>query len=105
MAAATLIVFASPASAAAEEDWLDWYKTVHIPEIRAAIPEVSGVNQYRLLRPAGATPRYATLYEAEDVDAPTLAGKLGVVAPSLTQTDLMAAGDDAPVLEFADRLV
>jgi len=104
MTAAVLFVFASPVDAASEDAWLDWYRRVHIPEIRAAIPEVTQVDQYRLLRPEAGLTRFATRYEASGIDASTLAAKLGGAAPSLTQTELMAGGDDAPVLEFADAL-
>lgn len=101
---ATLIVFASPANASSEQEWLDWYSATHIPELRAAIPEVGTVTQHKLLGPPDRLPRYATIYEAIGIDAPTLASRLGAAAPTLSQTELMAVGDDAPALHFADPL-
>lgn len=102
VASAALIALASPVDQASEHAWLEWYSNVHIPEIRAAIPEVSNVVQFRHLVATEALPRYTTIYEATGIDAAAVAQQLGAAAPTLTQTDLMAVGSDAPVVYFTD---
>ena len=104
MSDAVLIAYSSPVDAASESAWLEWFHSVHIPELRAAIPEMTDIVQYRVLRPEGTTPRFVTRYDVPGLDAPTLAGKLGAAGPTLSQTDLMGTGDDATVIEFATAL-
>ncbi|PBI91943.1 hypothetical protein BKP42_53620 [Rhodococcus erythropolis] len=42
---ATLVVFAA-ATSGADEEFRRWYDDVHIPEVRAAYPEVQSVCRY-----------------------------------------------------------
>ncbi|MFU8945495.1 hypothetical protein ACLRGF_02065 [Mycetocola zhadangensis] len=101
MSSTAFFAYASPSSAAAEGDFLQWYSDVHIPEVRAAIPEITQVTRYLLWSPtaeAGTPNRYVTVYEVNAEDPTAVAARLGAAAPGLTMTP--AIDLEKNVIEF-----
>jgi hypothetical protein len=78
MGKSALLAWSSPVPGRTDE-FVEWYETVHIPEVRAAIPTVSKVIRYRLVDPeAPERPvRFLTHYDLGDVDATDAAASLG----------------------------
>jgi len=71
-----MIVESRPSAAEREAEFDEWYRHVHVPEVRA-VPGIVAVRRYRM-RPRGAPgvttelPTYLAVYdlEADDLEAP-----------------------------------
>ncbi len=48
MAKGKMVIFTAPASAEKEPEFHRWYNEVHIPEIAAAAPSISGASRYKV---------------------------------------------------------
>ena len=95
MAKGKMVIFTSPASAEKEGEFNRWYNEVHIPEIAAAAPKVSGATRYLASgtqipgQPAPPQP-YMTVYHLDDV-AEGL-GQMFAGAAGYTPTDSTGEG-------------
>lgn len=72
MAKGKMVIFTAPASAEKEGEFNHWYNNVHIPEITAAAPKISGATRYKAAdaqipgMEAPAQP-YMAMYHLDDV--------------------------------------
>jgi hypothetical protein len=96
-----MLVWASPADGR-DEEFLHWYDTVHIPDIRTAVAAVAGVTRYRMTGSDGGPPRYLTVYELEDADTDGAMKAIGDAATEgrMEMTSAMDMADRPPVVEF-----
>ncbi|SEP23459.1 hypothetical protein [Trujillonella endophytica] len=103
MAKALLIAYSS-AVPGKDAEYEQWYDEIHIPDVRAAIPSVTGVSRYRLVDLTGGTaaPRYVAVYELGDADVATAAGQLGAAgqAGRLRPTDTIDMTGNPPDLQW-----
>lgn len=79
MAPAMLLAWTSPIDEASDAEFNEWYVSTHVPEIRAAIPEVTSAHRYRLVNPgetASSPVRYLAAYEIDTDDVASSAAKL-----------------------------
>lgn len=106
MSATVLFAYSSPVDAASEVDFLTWYREVHIPEMREAIPEITGATCYRLWDPdAGAGPsRFVTVYEAATEDPGALAAALSGASSGFTISSAMDRSENVPMMQFGGRV-
>jgi hypothetical protein len=87
MSKALLLVRTGPKSPEAEDEYNAWYTDIHIPQILAAVPAITGAQRFRLLSAhgQGADPApYLAVYEIESDDPQSAVDLLG---------QAMAAGD------------
>src|ERR1700753_3068733 len=70
MAKGSSRAWSSPVSPEQLAEFDEWYRTTHIPQVRAAVPSISDVARYELVDPAadGPSHRYLTVYELDDAD-------------------------------------
>ncbi|HEX4090557.1 MAG TPA: hypothetical protein VHZ33_17730 [Trebonia sp.] len=67
-----MLVQSGPSDPAREDEYNDWYASVHIPQI-LGLPGFTGARRYRALNPANAdAPPYLAIYdlEADDLNDP-----------------------------------
>jgi hypothetical protein len=87
MSKALLLVRTGPKSPEAEDEYNAWYADIHIPQILAAVPAITGAQRFRLLsahgRAADPAP-YLAVYEIDSDDPQSALDLLG---------QAMAAGD------------
>lgn len=89
MSKALLLVRTGPKSPEAEDEYNAWYDDVHIPQILAAVPAITGAQRFRLLSAHGRTAEpapYLAVYEIDSDDPQTTIHLLG---------QAMASGDVA----------
>ena len=95
MAKGKMVIFTAPASVEKEGEFHRWYNEVHIPEIAAAAPAISGASRYKVSniqipgQDTGAYP-YMAMYHLEDV--PTGIGQMLAGAAGYTGTDATGPG-------------
>lgn len=79
MAESALLAYASPASPEQEQQFNDWYESVHIPQVLEVLPEVVNVTRYRLVDPSGrdSGPRYLSVFEMRGNDVAAAAHAMG----------------------------
>ncbi len=98
MAKGVFLAWSSPVSPDQLGAFDEWYESTHIPQVRAAVPSISGVARYELVDPAADGPgyRYLTVYELDDADIPAAAAAMNESA---------AAGklDLSPAMDLAQR--
>lgn len=101
MAKALMLVWTSPV-AGRDEEFRRWYDTVHIPDVRTAVPSVAAATRYRLARTGEGPPRYLTVYELEAADTGGITETLGAAFGDgrMELTPAMDMTDHPPVLEF-----
>jgi hypothetical protein len=103
MGKSALLAWAGPVPGRTDE-FVDWYETVHIPEVRTAIPAIEKVTRYRLVDPAEPErpARFLTVYDLGDVDATDAAASLGAAAAAggLQPHGAMDLVNDPPVLQW-----
>lgn len=105
VAKSVLIAYSSPASAADEEAFNNWYENTHIDQVRAAVPGIAVVSRYRVFDPAAESdvPRYIAIYEIDSDDVAAAAVALGEAgaAGKFDATSTMDVAANPPVLVFA----
>jgi hypothetical protein len=87
MSTAVLLVRTRPPAPEVEEKYNDWYDRVHIPQILAAVPAITGAQRFLLLSSQGrpdAPAAYLAIYEIDSVDPQDALGHLA---------EAMAAGE------------
>jgi hypothetical protein len=98
MAKGVFLAWSSPVSPDQLAAFDEWYEGTHIPQVRAAVPSISGAARYELVDPAAGQPsyRYLTVYELDDADIPAAAAAMNESA---------AAGqlDMTPAMDLAER--
>jgi hypothetical protein len=95
MAKGKMVIFTAPASAETEGEFNRWYNNVHIPEIAAAAPKISGASRYKVSGtqiPGMETPAqpYMAMYHLDDVKegiAQMLGGAAGYTATDSTSPE------------------
>jgi hypothetical protein len=94
MAKALLLAWSSPASGGDLAEYQEWYKKIHIPQVRATVPSISAVSRYELVDPESpeAALRYLVIYEMDDDDIPA-AGRIQL-------TTAMNTTDHPPVAQW-----
>jgi hypothetical protein len=77
MAGALLLAWTSPVPGRADE-YAEWLDSVHIPEVRAAVPAIQRSTRYRLTEPpeSGGTPRFLVVHELGTDDVSTASAEL-----------------------------
>lgn len=95
-----MLVWTSPVDGR-DEEFLHWYDTTHIPDIRAAVAGVGDVTRYRMDRTDGPS-RYLTIYELTGADPAAVTKALGEAASSgrMEMSPVMDMTGHPPVLEF-----
>ncbi len=95
MPKAILVVESQPSEASREDEYVAWYRDVHIPEV-LAVPGFRSAARYKLRAAGGlaadpAEPRYVTVYqiEADDVGAPVKELGARSAAGLTTRSDAM----------------
>jgi hypothetical protein len=78
MAKAVLLAWSSPASPDSAAEYEEWYRRIHLPDVRAAVPAIISVARYELVDPESPAPsaRYLTIYEIDDADVTAAAAAL-----------------------------
>lgn len=102
MAKALMLAWTSPVGGA-DEEFLHWYDTVHIPDIRTAVPSVENVTRYRLTGPDADGPsRYLVIYELADGDTDAVMAAVGAAAADgrMELTPLLDTTGHPPVMQF-----
>lgn len=105
-AVTVMLTFSAPADGAVEDDFNEWYDTVHVPEILAHVDGLARVSRYRLsseqfpLAAPGAAP-YLAVYEFDGEPGELLA-RMG--AAPLTMSATLGQGELAPVTLLYERL-
>jgi len=97
---AIFVVKTSPAEAAREAEYNDWYANIHIPQI-CAVPGFVAARRYKLSpTPAQDAPAYLTIYEidADDPGAALAEMRRRVVEGRIDSSDAVAK---VPVPETA----
>ena len=112
MSTGMFLAWSSPVSAEDDEKFHAWYEDVHIPQVRAAVPSVTGIRRYSVLGSGqdGGIRRYVACYELADSNvaaaavALTAAGASGAfdMSPAM---DMSAAPPDIQFLEPVSRPV
>lgn len=105
MAPALLLAWTSPIDEDSDAEFNEWYETTHIPEIRAAVPEVTGASRYRLVDPgqkAASPARYVAVYEIDSDDVSASAAKLGAAMAGglLNMTTTLDMAGNAPDMHW-----
>jgi hypothetical protein len=97
-----MVVQSRPVSADREDEYNEWYSSVHIPEI-LAIPGFVSARRYKVIGPDG--PVYVAVYdiEADDITAPLkeLSARSG--AGQHTKSDVLAT-DPPSVVTIAEQV-
>ena len=98
MAKGVFLAWSSPVSPEQLAEFDEWYRTTHIPQVRAAVPSISAVARYELIDPAGAGPsyRYLTVYELDDAD-------IGAAAAAMNESAAAGKLDLSPAMDLAQR--
>lgn len=106
MTTSVIIAYSSPIDDESEREFLAWYRDVHIPEVRAAVPGVKGTATYRLWQrePSSEPSRFVTVYEVETAQADAAAQALGAAASGFTLTPALDRLENAPTTQFADLI-
>lgn len=103
MAKALLIAFSS-AVPGKDAEYETWYEECHIPDLRAAIPSITGVSRYREVDLTGGSERvrYVAVYELSDADVAAAAGQLAAAgrAGRVRRTDTIDMTDNPPDLHW-----
>jgi hypothetical protein len=102
---AVLHAWASPVEGH-EEEFAQWLRGVHVPEVCAAMGSVRQATVHRRADPGGEHPvRYLIVYELTDDDAASAAGGLSeaVSAGRMTMSDLMDVSVHPPAIEWYVR--
>ena len=98
MTAGVFLAWSSPVSPDHLAEFDQWYSGTHIPQVRAAVPSISGATRYELIDPAGSSPsyRYLTVYELDSADIPAAVAAMNESA---------AAGkiDMSPAMDLTQR--
>ncbi|HEY3684746.1 MAG TPA: hypothetical protein VGL93_17050 [Streptosporangiaceae bacterium] len=96
-----MLVWTSPVDGR-DEEFLHWYDTVHISDIRAAVAGVGDVTRYRMTRAGDDPSRYLTVYELADADPAAVTKALGEAAGSgrMEMSPAMDMTGHPPVVEF-----
>ncbi len=98
-----LLAWSSPVTGR-EADFDEWYDSTHIPQVRAALPEVREVDRYRLVDPgvSGEPVRYLAVYQLDTDDVATAAGALGEAATTgaIDMSDALDTTAAPPVLQW-----
>lgn len=94
-----MLVWTSPVDGR-DEEYLRWYDTVHVPDIRAAVAGVGDVTRYQMT--GDGPPRYLTVYELADADPDGVLKSIGeaVSAGRMEMSPAMDMEGHPPVLEF-----
>lgn len=97
-----MIVQSRPVSAGREDEYNEWYSSVHIPEI-LAVPGFTSARRYKALGPDG--PVYVAVYDIEADDIMTPVKELGARSASgqHSMSDALAT-DPPPVITIAEQL-
>jgi hypothetical protein len=103
---AALLAFSSPEPGRTAE-FLEWYEQVHVPEMRAVIPQITEVTRYRLASPGGTggPPRFLTFYDLGDADVAEAEANLTKAATSggLRPPVAMDLTDNPPQIQWYVR--
>ncbi len=98
-----LLAWSSPVEGR-EADFDEWYDGTHIPQVRAALPDVGQVTRYQLVdvEGTGGPDRYLAIYELGTDDVTQAATALGAAAASgaLDMTDAMDVAGAPPQLQW-----
>src|ERR1700760_3991000 len=92
------LAWSSPVSPEQLAEFDQWYRTTHIPQVRAAVPSISDVARYELVDPAadGPSHRYLTVYELDDAD-------IGAAAAAMKERAGGGKGALAPAMDRPQR--
>ena len=98
MAKGVFLAWSSPVSPDQLGAFDEWYESTHIPQVRAAVPSISGVARYELVNPAanGPSHRYLTVYELDDAD-------IGAAAAAMNESAAAGKLDLSPAMDLAQR--
>jgi hypothetical protein len=109
MAGSALLAFASPATPEQEQQFNDWYDTIHIPQVREVLPDVTSVTRYRLVDPNGTDSgaRFLAIYEMGGDDVAAAAGAMGAAVQNgqLDTTPAMDVTARPPELLWVQRSI
>jgi hypothetical protein len=96
MSEGVFLAWSSPVSAAEDEAFNAWYEDVHMPQVRAAIPAITGVRRFTVLgsEEGGGVRRYVACYELADAD-------VAEVAAALAKAGASGAFDMSPVMDLS----
>lgn len=99
MSKVLMLVWTSPVDGR-DEEYLHWYDTTHIPDIRAAVAGVGDVTRYQTTGDGPA--RYLTVYELTDAEPAAVLKAIGeaVSAGRMEISPAMDMKGHPPVLEF-----
>jgi hypothetical protein len=104
MAKGVFLAWSSPVSGDQLAAFDAWYEGTHIPQVRAAVPSISGVARYELVEPGadGPSHRYLTVYELDDADIATAAAAMNESAAGgkLDMTPAMDLAARPPVAQW-----
>lgn len=103
MAKAVLLAWSTPISAESQHEFDSWYESTHIPQIKQAVPAITGATRYRLSDPAGTdTTRFLAVYELDDADVEKASSMLiaAVGAGRIDATPTMDMADNPPQLQW-----
>jgi hypothetical protein len=97
-----MVVQSRPVSADREDEYNEWYSSVHIPEI-LAVPGFTAARRYKVIGPDG--PVYVAVYdiEADDITAPVKELGARSAAGQHTMSDVLAL-DPPPVVTIAEQV-
>ncbi|MBT2275325.1 DUF4286 family protein [Rhodococcus qingshengii] len=103
MAKSLLLAWSSPTSPESQQEFDEWYDNTHVPQIREAVPAITGATRYRLSDPEGTdTSRFLAVYEVDDADV-SRAGSLlmdAVKAGRIGFTTTMDMTGNPPVMQW-----
>jgi hypothetical protein len=109
MPKAILIVESQPSDPSREDEYVEWYRDVHLPEV-LEVPGFLGARRYKLRAAGGVaadptTPTYVTVYEieADDVAAPVKELGARSAAGRTSRSDVMQM-DPRPTVALYELL-
>ena len=98
---AALFVHTNPVSPDRETDFNDWYDNVHVPQVLANVPGITGASRFVIsdaspVRPAH---RYLAVYDIEADEPGDVVRSLGeaVAAGKLDMSDAMDMSNPGPM--------
>lgn len=108
MAKAALLAWMSPVSPERDAELNEWYDSVHMPGVCAAIPEITKVTRYRVVDVTGQseTIKYYNIYDLDTDDVASAAAALGKASQegSLGHTEAMDVSENLPGAVWIEKV-
>jgi len=110
MAKSVFLVWTNPVDDASDKEFNAWYSDIHVPQVVAEVPGVTGARRYRVVDMPGAggppTHRYLCIWETDADDAAGVAAGLqaAIEAGKIDMTPAMDVTASPPVSQWFEAV-